>query len=217
MKKTIQIILVILIGLFLVFFITDELSQRNREEKQEVINAQAERIRIIDSLQTIYKFSEIVKLDSLKKDFKLRQDIAGIETRYWKSEAERQKKSAIRAQLRADSLASTKPECSDIAEAYIQVIDTLKEENNSLSLQAESLTLESSLCSKTLAITEKQLNLTHSIVLMKDSTIQKQQFLNESLIKELNRQQNWWNRNKFWVGGGMGVAVSVGGLLMLLN
>lgn len=214
MKKS-TIIIIVILGLLTAYFIGEKLIQRHRSKKAVEINAESFRIRIIDSLQTIHKFNEIMKLDSLRKDYKLRQDIASIETRFWKSEAERQKQSAVQAQRRADSLAIAKPECEDIARAYSEVIDTLKSENSALSLLAESLLLENSLCTKTLSITEKQLNLTHSIVLMKDSTIQSQQKISESLSMELKKHQTWWNRNKFWVGGAVGV--SAAGVLLLMK
>ena len=121
----------------------------------------------------------------------------------------------VRVKHRADSLDNAK---SKVIVKYNTVKETITESTNvcdSVIAAADTVitTLENAndALRDEVVLLEEKVIATDSIVAIKNITIGE---LNKNIVdlnKQLKKKNNWWNRNKFWIG--VGSAIIVGGVV----
>jgi hypothetical protein len=112
---------------------------------------------------------------------------------------------AKQQQRQLDSLKNISAPCSEQLSKCIETNSTLNNVIAENDTTIESLGQEAESYSRKLYLSEKQnLNL-NVTVLSKDSTIFSINEINQNLTKQLKKNNSWFNRNKLWIGFGLGV------------
>lgn len=203
---------IIIAGLALLLLFTVYLSiQRIQVVKSEQLLEKAKyknmRASLIDSVQSANYTLKIKEIDSLKLENIAKINTYKVSLENYKKVVELYKNAAKSSKKRADSLAIAKPECDDVAKAYISVIDSLNLQNISLDSINIILDSEAELYSRNWYLTEQQLKLAQTQITQKDSLI----VLKDKLIYSYEQKKvSWWSKNKFWVGFGLGYATGIG-------
>ena len=205
LKKNWRVLIYTVCSFALIILVSANIYQRATGNKR-INNAELADLRtsVVDSVKTIVNKQKLSEIDSIKrveavKTFRYRTDAL-----YWKGVAQSNAKAAYRSKLKADSLAKTKPECADVAEAYQVTVDSLTQENIALDKVNEALDNEAESYSTRLYLTEKQLKISEEIIASKDSVIAIKNNLIFLQQKQLKKENNWWNKGKFWLGFGAG-------------
>ena len=153
-----------------------------------------------DSLETL-------RLNERIGNFKAGQDKEKKNTVSIQVELDKTKRNYSQVKHRADSLQRLVPEsdttCIKALTAKQAQIDTLDHENVLLDQEAESY-------SKRLYLCEQQSMVKDTIITNKTSAITETTRINETLINQLRKKDNWFERNKIWIGvvaGATGVFV----------
>ena len=154
-----------------------------------------------DSLKTLH-YQELIA------NYKAGQQAEAIKTVAYKHRAAGYKTELERLKHISDSLIEIYPIdtiCRKIVSAKQAEIDTLNASIELIGQEAESYSKQLYLCDKASIIKD-------TIIIGKTELIQKQQLINDKLLKELKGKQNWFERNKLWIGV---VAGAVGGWLIV--
>jgi len=93
----------------------------------------------------------------------------------------------------------------EIVGAYKEQVFNLNFEIGALNGANNALEIKIGSLGKQLSFSNIQLVEKESIIVSKESLISAQKISNESLKKQLQKQNNFFNRNKFWIGAGLGV------------
>jgi len=168
----------------------------NQTEIQQAVN------QVKDSLQSLH-YIELIA------NYKSGQDAEAKKTIEVKRKLAQIKISASELKFKNDSLKKLIPVtdtlCNTVVGSMQAEIDTIKAENVLLDIEAESYSRQLYLC-------EKQSYLKDTVILNKIDLINRSNDLNRKLSKELKAKNNWFNRNKIWIGVVVG---SVGTFLIV--
>ena len=202
-KYRIQIITATAIVILFTIVVVSLHEQKRKEKQLETAIISNLRASITDSIKTYMNLQKIVEIEAIKAQEEKKTDEAKRDAPKWKKTVEFYKKENIKLKSTADSLAITKPECKDIADAYTEVIDSLEKQSIAQDSLCAITKMEAKSYEYRLLLTEQQLGITKNIVSQKDSTLR----IKENLIRIYEKQakKTWWNKNKFWVGLGAGM------------
>jgi len=181
----------------------------NRPETDENIK----RMILMDSIQSVLMLRENTRIDSIRVSESEKTEQYKLEATHWKSEASKHKKSAAVLQeklseliivYKNDTLVQSE-ECDHIITACNENIDMLNNENSALYKANEALSKEAFGYSTQLLYCDEQRR-NDSIMLVSKNAI---------IASVQPNKQNWLQRNKFWVGLGVGVVgTAAGGYLI---
>ena len=159
-----------------------------------------------NNLKTYYLKLENKHLDSLMKVESAKIKNAEIKAAKHAETANKYIIIAKKQQKQLDSLKIVSAPCSEQLSKCIETNSTLNNVIAENDTTIESLGQEAESYSIKLYLSEKQnLNL-NVTVLSKDSTIFAINEINQNLTKQLKKNNNWFNRNKLWIGIGLGAA-----------
>lgn len=165
---------------------------------------------ITDSISISNSRIEIFKMDSLKaaEDIKIKE--ASHQAELFKAQAQKYKKNSSLLQSKIDTLLgkyedSISGPCKEIVGIYKEQVFNLNFEIGALNGANNALEIKIGSLGKQLSFSNIQLVEKESIIVSKESLISAQKISNESLKKQLQKQNNFFNRNKFWIGAGLGV------------
>lgn len=181
MKRYIDFAIIIaLIILFLVFINKFESCSKNKTEKiVEIVNTSILRADLIDSLNTIHL---------QQKDSILQAKTDEFEVRYKQLNTENKKLSK-----KYDELLS---EYDSTPEIQTEICDKIvKSANDVIESQTEIIKNRDSL----IDVKDTLLFEYKNTIVLKNETIGKYSDYNLILEQRIERQNNWWNRNKKWI------------------
>jgi len=210
-KINLKIIAIVIISFLAVLFVASKLFIHNNSALNNIEIANF-RKTIIDSVSTANDKNHIIEISRIKD--KNSDSIKALKKNvtYWMNIAELYRKATKKTQIKADSIALLKPECNDIAKAYINVIDSIKKENNALDSANYNLDIEAEKYSRNLYLTEKQLSVMNVIILRKDSILQVKDS-HISILEKNSLRTTWFNGFKWGVG--IGYAAGIGTVALI--
>lgn len=210
--KTIAIVLSISTMFFVLKYTGD-----NIERTQKVLYETELKVAIArqaDSINTARNIKEVARLDVLQKTYQAEVNAARAEVKVYQALANGYKKAADNSDKKVKELLiqygdSINGPCREIVAAYHTTVteltlayDAKQEEVNELdiALTADSLGWEE--C--------KQINIVKdNTIASKETTLGEERQVNETLRKQLAKQDNFFNKNKTWIAGVCGFVLGV--------
>lgn len=187
-KNNLIQIIIILILVFVIFLqkcgvkYTDTVM--NQSELQQAVN------HVKDSLQSVH-------YNELLANYKAGQQAEEKKTDAIQRKLTQTNANAAELKLKNDSLKKLIPVkdtlCNMVVTSMQAEIDTINTENVLLNNKAESYSRQLYLC-------EKQSVLKDTVIMNKTSLLSETNRINDQLKKDLKRKNNWFNRNKIWLG-----------------
>lgn len=199
------------IGLLLTLFLIAIVSNCGDKKISKVITTsdmQTALLKQKDSLKTVYFKLENDKIDSVKA-------VEAIKTKQAEYKAQKHAVSALKYLANANKLQNELDSLKTINAPCETQLDKCEDTNQSLrkviaenDTTIENLGQEAEGYSKRLYLCEKQNFNSSVLILDKDKSILSLNQINESLTDNLKRKNNWFNRNKLWIGFGLGAATT---------
>lgn len=208
-------ILLIIGGLLLILLIVNTAGNCTAKRNEKAVDTQTiEQVKqkAIDSTKTAEFRKSIAKQDSLQAVYDMQIAEAKRGAAYWEGIANKRKARADNAEARADSLANVAGlECAEVVDAYRSANSELKGENEALTNQITETEKEAQFWCEKSESQDDEIFLLKGIIETKEMTILKQDETIFIYEKRLKRSNSWLNRNKHWLGLGIGLT---GGLLI---
>lgn len=208
-------ILLIIGGLLLILLIVNTAGNCTAKRNEKAVDTQSiEQVKqkAIDSTKTAEFRKSIAKQDSLQAIYDMQIAEARRGAAYWEGIANKRRVRADNAESRADSLANVAGlECAEVVDAFRSANSELKGENEALTNQITETEKEAQFWCEKSESQDDEIFLLKGIIETKEMTILKQDetiFIYENRLK---RSNSWLNRNKHWLGLGIGLT---GGLLI---
>lgn len=210
-KSILAIIGVLLLILLIVNFAGNCTAKRN-EKAVDTQTIEEVKQKAIDSTKTAEFRKSIAKQDSLQAVYDMQIAEAKRGAAYWEGIANKRRVRADNAESRADSLANVAGlECAEVVDAFRSANSELKGENEALTNQITETEKEAQFWCEKSESQEAENFLLKGIIETKEMTILKQDETIFIYEKRLKRSNSWLNRNKHWLGLGIGLT---GGLLI---
>ena len=208
-------ILLIIGGLLLILLIVNTAGNCTAKRNEKAVDTQSiEQVKqkAIDSTKTAEFRKYIAKQDSLQAVYDMQIAEARRGAAYWEEIANKRRVRADNAESRADSLANVAGlECAEVVDAFRSANSELKGENEALTNQITETEKEAQFWCEKSESQEAENFLLKGIIETKEMTILKQDETIFIYEKRLKRSNSWLNRNKHWLGLGIGLT---GGLLI---
>lgn len=210
-KSILAIIGVLLLILLIVNFAGNCTAKRN-EKAVDTQTIEQVKQKAIDSTKTAEFRKSIAKQDSLQAVYDMQIAEAKRGAAYWEGIANKRRVRADNAESRADSLANVAGlECAEVVDAFRSANSELKGENEALTNQITETEKEAQFWCEKSESQDDEIFLLKGIIETKEMTILKQDETIFIYEKRLKRSNSWLNRNKHWLGLGIGLT---GGLLI---
>jgi hypothetical protein len=210
-KSILAIIGVLLLILLIVNFAGNCTAKRN-EKAVDTQSIEQVKQKAIDSTKTAEFRKSIAKQDSLQAVYDMQIAEAKRGAAYWEGIANKRRVRADNAESRADSLANVAGlECAEVVDAFRSANSELKGENEALTNQITETEKEAQFWCEKSESQDDEIFLLKGIIETKEMTILKQDETIFIYEKRLKRSNSWLNRNKHWLGLGIGLT---GGLLI---
>ena len=211
MKDLKNVISYLLIGISLILVII-YVGGRCSDAKTDEVVHNAEIIQsnalLKDSLITYYSNLQREREDSIQAYYYTLLEQSTTVSDKHKETAKKQAKTANYYKHIADSLAAIAPDtCKKVVEAYVKANETLQGENKSLNEAIVFIENNVIYWKKISESKERELFTADSLIIKKTNTINELSIQNENLLHELNKDDNLWNKSKFWIGFGLGFGV----------
>ncbi len=208
-------ILLIIGGLLLILLIVNTAGNCTAKRNEKAVDTQTiEQVKqkAIDSTKTAEFRKSIAKQDSLQAVYDMQIAEARRGAAYWEGIANKRRVRADNAEARADSLANVAGlECAEVVDAFRSANSELKGENEALTNQITETEKEAQFWCEKSESQDDEIFLLKGIIETKEMTILKQDETIFIYEKRLKRSNSWLNRNKHWLGLGIGLT---GGLLI---
>lgn len=177
----------------------------------ELINAK-ETLR--DSINEVNNKKLILFQDSVQKVEKIRSDAAKKRADQWEAKANKLDKQNQKLQNNVDSLLtqygdSLDTNCTKVVTAYQEQVNGLKDEKDALNEEINELNLVVTADSVGLDACNKANIIKDQTIKSKVDLLKIREDLNKDLTKQLAKQNNWFNKNKVWIGLGTGLGLGI--------
>jgi hypothetical protein len=186
-KNNIIQIIVILILVFVIFLQKCGVKRTNNVINNSGLQQTVNHVK--DSLNSIH-YNELIE------NYEAGKKAEAVNTEIYKNKASKYKTESERLKHISDSLIAKYPidtTCKKIVTAKQAEIDTLNVAVENIGQEAESYSRQLYLC-------EKGSILKDTVIMNKTDLINQTNELNNKLTKELKAKNNWFNRNKIWLG-----------------
>ena len=195
------------IGLLVVLLTIATVSTCSTKKSEKIITETELKTALIkqeQQLKTAFLKVELSKIDSLKKVETLNTEAARLEVNKHAALAKLYLKKANALQAKFDSLKTVGSPCDEQLDTCEQINKELIKVINENDTTIESLGKEAESYSNRLYLAEQQ-NFSYYVTLIEtDKRINDLANENIVLIADLKRKNNWFNRNKIWLGLGVG-------------
>lgn len=212
MKNILFIIGVFAINLLIVNTAGNCTAKRN-EKAVDIQSIRLAKQSAIDSTKTAELMKAVATQDSLQAVYDMQIAEAKRGAAYWERIANKRKIRADNAEHVADSIANVAgSECAEVINAFRTVNSELKGQNEALTNQITETEKEAQMWCEKSESQGYEILLLKGVIDTKEVTIFKQ---NEAILdyeKRLKRSNSWLNRNKHWIG--LGIGLTAGGLLL---
>lgn len=215
-KKNHKVILVALFaGALLILIGYFDATDRQNERVLVESEWQQWKLRYTDSLQTVVYRERIEAIDSIKRQYEARTKASEQKQKELQKQITQLNKKLEKEQSTAhnavenylqDSIQTEK--CDSAIFALQQVNETLIEKTDVLEKQVVTVLTVADGYRNQLVLTEKELALSDSLISQKDAIIVQQNSITDNLQKQLKKDNNWWNKNRFQIGFVSGVIVA---------
>ena len=168
------------------------------------------RASIADSVLTVAKRAENVKIDSMSAIEGVKTQSAMMNAAYWESIARNRAVSAAKFKNKADSLAAaySGTECKELINAFRQVNDTLSSVNAALKSEITALSGEAEGSSRQLYLCDKQGINKDLIIASKDSLIEIKNITISAYQNQLNKKEPFFKKYEKWIFGVVGIVAT---------
>lgn len=202
---------------FLIIFLVLQCTGNSIKNTQKVLYETELKVviaRQADSINTARNIKEVARLDSLQKTHQAEVTAAKTEANVYQALASGYKKEAEKSDKKVDDLLaqygdSINEPCREIVAAYHTTVteltlayDAKQEEVNELNIALTEDSIGWQEC--------KQVNIVKdNTIASKETTLGEERQVNETLRKQLAKQNNFFNKNKTWIAGACGFILGV--------
>lgn len=214
-KKYWKWIAVGLCGLLMLIMFT--CGNANYRENQRLIN-QTELQNAVstlrDSMTDANNKKLIVFQDSIQKAEKKKSVAAQKRADQWQAKANSLDKQNQKLQNNVDILMaqygdSLDTDCKKVVQGYKEQVEGLKDENDALNEAVNELDLALTADSIGWNSCIKENDIKDQTIKSKVDLLKIREDLNKDLTKQLAKQNNWFNKNKVWIGLGTGLGLGI--------
>lgn len=186
--KTIAVgVIAILVCIYGIVQFSNTIEQKKLQQTQNT----AYHATLIDSVKSVIEKGKNAEIEQIKRQNTITITTLKEKIDHFQNLANSRKKISEKLQVKFDSLAKAKPECRDVADACLSVIDSLKSENTALDSVNYNIDLEAQKYSENWYLCEKQLKQANETINRKDSLIS----IKDNYISKLEK-----DKSKYWKG-----------------